>query len=41
MTSQAAFIGTPVERIEDLRLLTGRGRYVDDLHWEGMGTAQG
>jgi len=25
------FIGAPLERIEDLRLLTGRGRYVDDV----------
>jgi carbon-monoxide dehydrogenase large subunit len=30
------FVGTPVERIEDLRLLRGRGQYVDDLHHEGM-----
>jgi carbon-monoxide dehydrogenase large subunit len=29
-------VGTPVERIEDLRLLRGRGQYVDDLHREGM-----
>ncbi len=26
-----AFIGSPIERLEDLRFLTGRGRYVDDL----------
>src|SRR5438046_9394561 len=31
-----ATVGTPVERIEDLRLLRGRGQYVDDLHREGM-----
>jgi len=30
------FVGTPVERIEDLRLLRGRGRFVDDLQREGM-----
>src|SRR5712691_7440755 len=30
-----AFIGTPVERLEDLRLLRGKGQYVDDLHSEG------
>ena len=30
------FVGTPVERIEDLRLLRGRGQYVDDLRREGM-----
>jgi carbon-monoxide dehydrogenase large subunit len=29
-------VGKPVERIEDLRLLRGRGQYVDDLHREGM-----
>jgi carbon-monoxide dehydrogenase large subunit len=26
-----AYIGTPVERLEDLRFLRGRGQYVDDL----------
>jgi len=26
-----AFIGRPVERIEDLRFLRGRGQYIDDL----------
>src|SRR4051812_8002156 len=26
-----AFVGSPVERIEDLRFLRGRGQYVDDL----------
>ena len=26
-----AFIGSPVERVEDLRFLRGRGQYVDDL----------
>ena len=25
------FIGSPVERVEDLRYLRGRGQYVDDL----------
>jgi carbon-monoxide dehydrogenase large subunit len=29
-------VGSPVERIEDLRLLRGRGKYVDDLHLDGM-----
>jgi carbon-monoxide dehydrogenase large subunit len=29
-------VGQPVERIEDLRLLRGRGQYVDDLHQAGM-----
>src|SRR5687767_7548975 len=36
MTAKAAFVGTAVERIEDLRLLRGEGRYVDDLHASGM-----
>ena len=31
-----AFVGSPIERIEDLRLLTGRGQYVDDLSPEGV-----
>jgi carbon-monoxide dehydrogenase large subunit len=29
-------VGSPVERTEDLRFLTGRGEYVDDLVLEGM-----
>jgi len=29
-------IGSPVERIEDLRFLRGRGRYVDDVPCEGV-----
>jgi len=40
MSAKDAFVsrlvGTPVERIEDLRLLRGRGEYVDDLHHKGM-----
>lgn len=31
-----AFVGSPVERIEDLRFLRGRGQYVDDLARAGM-----
>jgi carbon-monoxide dehydrogenase large subunit len=31
-----SFVGQPIERLEDLRLLRGRGQYVDDLHREGM-----
>jgi aerobic carbon-monoxide dehydrogenase large subunit len=30
------FVGSPIERLEDFRFLTGRGQYVDDLHSEGM-----
>ncbi len=29
-------IGEPIARLEDRRLLTGRGRYADDIHIEGM-----
>ena len=31
-----AFIGSPIERVEDFRFLTGRGQYVDDLASEQM-----
>ena len=31
-----ALVGSPVERIEDLRLLRGRGQYVDDLTRAGL-----
>jgi carbon-monoxide dehydrogenase large subunit len=31
-----AFVGWPVERIEDLRFLRGRGQYIDDLTRPGM-----
>ncbi|HLH95692.1 MAG TPA: xanthine dehydrogenase family protein molybdopterin-binding subunit [Xanthobacteraceae bacterium] len=31
-----AFVGSPIERIEDLRLLKGRGQYVDDLSSPGL-----
>ncbi len=30
------FVGSPIERLEDLRFLTGRGQYVDDLHSNHM-----
>jgi carbon-monoxide dehydrogenase large subunit len=30
------FIGSPVERREDLRFVRGRGEYVDDLHPDGL-----
>jgi carbon-monoxide dehydrogenase large subunit len=36
MTEVNAYVGQPVERIEDLRLLRGRGLFVDDLHFDGM-----
>jgi aerobic carbon-monoxide dehydrogenase large subunit len=31
-----AYIGSPVERLEDLRFLRGRGQYVDDVPSEGV-----
>lgn len=29
-------IGQPIERLEDQRLLTGQGQFVDDIHIDGM-----
>lgn len=34
--TDCAFVGKPVERVEDLRLLSGGGRYVDDLSPPGV-----
>ena len=31
-----AFIGSPIERFEDLRFLRGRGKFIDDLNFEGQ-----
>jgi carbon-monoxide dehydrogenase large subunit len=31
-----AFVGSPIERVEDFRFLTGRGQYIDDLAREEM-----
>ena len=31
-----AFVGSPVKRLEDLRLLPGRGRFVDDITRENL-----
>src|SRR6202140_5006172 len=36
MTRTNRYIGSPVERIEDLRFLRGRGEFVGDLWREGM-----
>ena len=36
MSRREAYIGRPVERLEDLRLLTGRGQFVDDLTRPGL-----
>jgi carbon-monoxide dehydrogenase large subunit len=30
------YVGSSVERVEDLRLLRGQGQFIDDLHIEGM-----
>jgi len=35
MRTVNSFIGSPVERIEDLRFLRGRGQFVDDVPCEG------
>jgi aerobic carbon-monoxide dehydrogenase large subunit len=32
----ASLIGARIERLEDAALLTGRGRYVDDIHLHGL-----
>jgi carbon-monoxide dehydrogenase large subunit len=34
MKKAATYIGQPLPRLEDERLLTGRGRYTDDVHLE-------
>src|SRR5215467_13870226 len=36
MPLRNALIGSPVERLEDLRFLRGRGEYVDDLARPGL-----
>jgi aerobic carbon-monoxide dehydrogenase large subunit len=36
MSARTDLVGQPIQRIEDLRLLRGKGRYVDDVHREGM-----
>src|SRR5262244_1271932 len=36
MRNVNTFIGSPVERVEDLRFLRGRGQYVDDLNRPGQ-----
>ena len=36
MRTVNAFVGQPIERLEDLRLVRGRGQYVDDLARSGM-----
>jgi carbon-monoxide dehydrogenase large subunit len=36
MRTVNSFIGSPIERLEDLRFLRGRGQYVGDLDRDGM-----
>jgi aerobic carbon-monoxide dehydrogenase large subunit len=36
MTRPNTHVGSPVERVEDARFLTGDGRYVDDLDYPGQ-----
>ena len=36
MRTVNTLIGSPIERLEDLRFLRGRGEYVDDLAREGL-----
>jgi carbon-monoxide dehydrogenase large subunit len=36
MTARETYVGKAVARVEDARLLSGKGCYVDDLHREGM-----
>ena len=37
MTAQSTpYVGRPLRRREDIRFLTGKGRYVDDIRLPGM-----
>ena len=36
MRTVNSFVGQPIERLEDLRLVRGRGQYVDDLARKDM-----
>src|SRR3974390_330531 len=36
MRTVNSLIGSPIERLEDLRFLRGRGQFVDDLARDGM-----
>ncbi len=36
VSQRNAYVGSPVERLEDLRLLRGKGAFVDDLRLDGM-----
>ena len=32
----ARYVGQPIQRVEDPRLLAGRGRYIDDITRTGL-----
>ena len=36
MVSATRYVGEPVRRREDLRMLTGKGRYIDDVKVPGQ-----
>ncbi len=36
MRTVNSFVGQPIERLEDLRFVRGRGQYVDDLGRQDM-----
>jgi carbon-monoxide dehydrogenase large subunit len=36
MSARNSYVGSPVDRIEDLRFLRGRGEYVDDITRDGL-----
>src|ERR1700684_2836846 len=36
MKAVNTYIGSPVQRVEDLRFLRGRGQYIDDIKREGQ-----
>lgn len=36
MNENGSFVGRPIQRVEDLRLLRGKGQYVDDIEREGQ-----
>ena len=35
-TKTKSFVGRPIRRVEDARLLTGQGQYIADLFFDGM-----
>ena len=39
MNKTNSFIGAPIERVEDLRLLRGKGLFIDDVERDGMAYA--